>query len=317
MVPLTLETPEFKMQYIAFGSGEKPLVILPGLSVKSVMESADMVEQSYSIFSKEYRVYLFDRRLNLPEDYPVWDMAEDTAQAMKALDLNSVCLYGVSQGGMMAQIIALRHPELVEKLAVCSTSYGISKEQAEVFKKYESILTGSDERFENKAAEQECSEDTVSLTQSESSPLRQKSGDLQRKNQSEENTLEEKIGLVFIEFAKLIYTQAFYEQFEAIIEAKAKTLTKEEAERFIIFLRNITEFSIYDELSEIKCPVLALAGKEDTLITPDCAQAIAEKTGGELEIYEGFGHAVYDEQPEIKQRLYDFFHRKNINPFSA
>ncbi len=288
MVPLTLETPEFKMQYIAFGSGEKTLVILPGLSVKSVMKSADMVEQSYSIFSKEYRVYLFDRRLNLPEDYPVWDMAEDTAQAMKALNLNSVCLYGVSQGGMMAQIIALRHPELVEKLAVCSTSYGISKEQAEVFRKYESMLSDSKEKTEN-------------------NPSGQENSGFQEKEQTDVRTLEDKIGLVFTEFARLIYTKAFYEKFEAVIKAMAGTLTKEEAERFIIFLRNITEFSIYDELSEIKCRVLALAGKEDTLITPDCAQAIAERTGGELEIYEGYGHAVYDEQPEIKQRLYRFF----------
>ena len=39
-------TPEFEMKYFKFGSGKKAFVILPGLSVTSVMDAAQAVESS-------------------------------------------------------------------------------------------------------------------------------------------------------------------------------------------------------------------------------------------------------------------------------
>ena len=73
MIPIsvtvnTLKTDDFSMQYIRFGSGEKSMVILPGLSVQSVMPLAQDVAKAYEIFSEQYTVYLFDRRAELPED---------------------------------------------------------------------------------------------------------------------------------------------------------------------------------------------------------------------------------------------------------
>ena len=59
----------------------------------------------------------------------VHDMARDTAEAMEALDLDHISLMGVSQGGMIAMEIALRHPELVEKLVLGSTSACVTEEQ--------------------------------------------------------------------------------------------------------------------------------------------------------------------------------------------
>ncbi len=39
----TVPTDRFTMEYFRFGAGERPLVILPGLSVQSVMGAADAV----------------------------------------------------------------------------------------------------------------------------------------------------------------------------------------------------------------------------------------------------------------------------------
>ncbi len=118
----TVKTDGFEMRYIKFGKGGKNLVVIPGLSVKSVLLSEEQIVSAYSPFENDYTVYLFDRRLNMPENYTVYGMANDTAAVMTALGLEDVCLFGVSQGGMIAQCIAVDHPALVSKLVLGSTA---------------------------------------------------------------------------------------------------------------------------------------------------------------------------------------------------
>lgn len=48
-------------------------------------------------------------------------MADDTAGAMKMLGLEHCCIFGASQGGMIAQCIAVKYPDLVSKLALGSS----------------------------------------------------------------------------------------------------------------------------------------------------------------------------------------------------
>lgn len=55
----TVRTPSFTMEYVRFGSGEKHFVILPGLSVQSVLISAQAVAAAYKSFAQDYTVYLF------------------------------------------------------------------------------------------------------------------------------------------------------------------------------------------------------------------------------------------------------------------
>ena len=43
----TVHTDTFSMNYFRFGKGEKTLVILPGLSVQSVMGAADAIAAAY------------------------------------------------------------------------------------------------------------------------------------------------------------------------------------------------------------------------------------------------------------------------------
>ena len=121
-------TDEYIIPYIKFGTGEKILVILPGISVQSVLPMASAVEKQYELFCRDYTVYLFDRREDMPEEYSVYDMANDTAKAIKELSLSDICLFGVSQGGMIAIIIAADHPELVRKLALGSSAAYFSDE---------------------------------------------------------------------------------------------------------------------------------------------------------------------------------------------
>ena len=118
----TVKADTFEMDYFCFGSGEAPFVILPGLSVQSVMGAADAVAAEYELLAKDYRIYVFDRRSALPPEYSIRDMAADTAKAMQLLGLRDVCLFGASQGGMIAMVIAAEYPQLVKKLILGSTS---------------------------------------------------------------------------------------------------------------------------------------------------------------------------------------------------
>ncbi len=121
-VPIqTVSEGEMEMDYFSFGTGEKVFVILPGLSVHSVMSAADTVAAAYADFSEEYTVYLFDRAKNITDGYTVRDMAADTAKAIKALGIANADIFGASQGGMIAQYIAIDYPELVHKLILGST----------------------------------------------------------------------------------------------------------------------------------------------------------------------------------------------------
>ncbi len=109
------------MKYIKFGSGNKNYVIIPGLSIHSVMGMADAVEKAYHAFTEEYTVYLFDRPEELREGCTIREIAACTAEAMAELHIESADVFSVSMGGMIAQYLAIDHPELVHKLILGST----------------------------------------------------------------------------------------------------------------------------------------------------------------------------------------------------
>ena len=130
MIPIeTVSTNGIAMRYFKFGTGEKTMVILPGLSIQSVMGAADAVADAYRSLEDTFTIWLFDRRENLPPVYSVHDMARDTAAVMKALGLHDVYLFGASQGGMMALVIAIEYPELVKKVVLGSTSARVTEDR--------------------------------------------------------------------------------------------------------------------------------------------------------------------------------------------
>lgn len=128
----TVSTDGFTMDFFRFGQGAETLVILPGLSVDSVMNYADAVAEAYALLTDDFTVYVFDRRKELPGTYSVYDMARDTAAAFRALGLDRVCLFGASQGGMIAMTVAAEHPQLVGKMILGSTAARVTDERYRV-----------------------------------------------------------------------------------------------------------------------------------------------------------------------------------------
>ena len=104
--------------YFRFGTGPQPLVILPGLSVRRVRESAAEVANQYRSLAADFTLYVLDRREDLPAEYSFAAMTRDVADALEALGLQEICLFGASQGGMIAMALTLEQPGLVRRLAV-------------------------------------------------------------------------------------------------------------------------------------------------------------------------------------------------------
>lgn len=122
--PIVIETAtagDVIMDYCRFGDGEKVFVILPGLSLRPVSPAAMMLAHGFAAFTEEYTVYLFDRRTNYPESYTMEQMAADTAAVMRKLNLAHTAVFGASQGGMIALLLAMDYPELVDQLVLGSS----------------------------------------------------------------------------------------------------------------------------------------------------------------------------------------------------
>lgn len=120
----TVKTDRFSMSYVSFGSGKKTLVALPGLSdgFATVKGKARLLAGPYKKHLDEYTVYMFSRREDLPEGFTIRDMAGDQAEAMRALGIRRACVLGVSQGGMIAQLLAAGYPDLVSGLVLAVTT---------------------------------------------------------------------------------------------------------------------------------------------------------------------------------------------------
>lgn len=118
---VTLNIQGVLFDYITFGSGKKTLIMIQGLNTRGIKGSATSLAYMYRMFAKDYKVYLFDRRPIVRDDITVRDMALDIAAAMDVLGIKNADVFGVSQGGMIAQYLAIDRPELVNKLVLAVT----------------------------------------------------------------------------------------------------------------------------------------------------------------------------------------------------
>lgn len=106
------------VDYAVFGRGSRPLVIIPGLTLRDVRGAGAGLAMMYRQFSRDYRVYVIDKKADIPRGYTVRDLAEDLAVAMELLEIDRADVFGVSLGGMIAQYLAIYHPARVHSLVL-------------------------------------------------------------------------------------------------------------------------------------------------------------------------------------------------------
>ena len=118
-----LSTDGTTMEYIRFGTGPRTLIMLPGLGdgLRTMKGTALPMALMYRLFARDFTVYAFSRKTNLPEGCTTRDMAQDLKKAMELLGIRKAHIFGVSMGGMIAQHFAADYPERVDKLILTVT----------------------------------------------------------------------------------------------------------------------------------------------------------------------------------------------------
>ena len=121
-----LELDGGSMDYVRFGRGEQDLVILPGLgdAFRTVKGLALPFALGYRRLAEDFTVWLFSRPEPLPDPCSTREMARDLGRAMDTLGLERICLLGASQGGMIAQWVAIDQPKRVDRLVLAASAAG-------------------------------------------------------------------------------------------------------------------------------------------------------------------------------------------------
>jgi len=86
-------------------------------------------EEFITLLSHSFQVIYFDNRGTGLSDkpdmlYTIPVMADDAAGLLRHLAIRQAHVFGVSMGGMIAQELALRHPQMVRRLVLGCTSCG-------------------------------------------------------------------------------------------------------------------------------------------------------------------------------------------------
>ena len=258
---LTLKVNNIEMDYITFGKGKKYLIMIQGLNTNGIKGATAGLSLMYHQFTKEYTVYLFDRRKNLQEDVTVRELAEDIALAMDTLGIKNADIFGVSQGGMIAQYLAIDRPDLVHKMVLAVT---LSKNN-EIVKS----VVGN----------------WIQLTEK-----------------------EDWKGLV-LDMTYKMYSDAYVKKYQLFLPLLTMVQKPKDVQRFLTLAKACLTCNAYDELDKVKCPVLVLGGAKDKITTGEASEEIAKKLGCEIYMYDGLGHAAYEEASDFNQRVLEFLRK--------
>lgn len=113
---MIIETSKIKLYYEKQGSG-KPLILLHGNG-----EDHNIFNKAIAILKKHFTVYAIDTRghgqSSSVTTLHYQDMADDIYELIGALHLEKPIVYGFSDGGIVALLLAIKHPALLSNIIV-------------------------------------------------------------------------------------------------------------------------------------------------------------------------------------------------------
>lgn len=249
------------MHYVSFGHGSKNLIVLPGLSdgLLTVKGKALLLASPYIKYISDYTVYLFSRKNDMPEGYSIRDMAADQAKALEALGITKTSVMGVSQGGMIAQFMAIDYPELIEKLIIAVSAPRVN----EMVHNNVSSWIEMAKRGDHKS--------------------------------------------LMIDVAEKGYSEIYLKAYRKAYPLMGFMGKPRNYNRFFVNANAILQFDASEELDKIVCPTYIIAGDKDKTVGIDASYELHEKINdSELYVYEGLGHAAYEEAKDFYGRVFEF-----------
>ena len=249
------------MSYAAFGQGSKALLVLPGLSdgLATVEGKALLLAPPYRHYLDRYTVYMFSRKDEMPKGYSIREMAADQAEALRTLGLEKVAVLGVSEGGMIAQYLAIDHPELVEKLVIAVSAPQVN------------------------------------------SMIRERVGCWIRLAEKGDHKQ------LMIDTAEHSYSPQYLKKYRKLYTVLGMVGKPVDYGRFLVNANAILGFDEAEEIENIHCPTFIIGGADDRIVGVEASYEMKERIpGSQLYIYDGLGHAAYEEAPDFYQRVFDF-----------
>jgi 3-oxoadipate enol-lactonase len=138
------------LHYLRAGGGE-PMLLIQGMSATHMAWGRpflDEIERSFDAIVFDNRGMGLSGEAELP--FTIADLAADTAGLLDALDLESAHVVGISMGGMIAQELALAHPERIRTLTIgasyCGGPNGTLMAPADLQMLGEAYASGEQER---------------------------------------------------------------------------------------------------------------------------------------------------------------------------
>jgi 3-oxoadipate enol-lactonase len=258
---------DINLYYEIHGKGE-PLVMIMGGTA-----SLEWSYRAIPVFSREYRLILFDNRgagrSDKPDiSYTMEMMTDDLAGLLDAIGIDSAHIQGGSLGGMIAQQFALRYPKRVRSLILactaCGGTHGVTMIDPEMIRAVERL---------------------------QGLPLKKRMMETLRLSISQE-FIDKKPGLVQEYVAKMIEHPAPLQTMMRHTHAALGHDT-------------------YDRLPEIKAPTLVIAGDADRFIPVKNSRILASRIpGAELVILKNMGHMFnLEAEDESNKIMLDFLKR--------
>jgi 3-oxoadipate enol-lactonase len=120
----TVDAGGTELHYLRAGAGE-PMLLIQGMSATHMTWGRpflDELEPHFECVVFDNRGMGLSGRAELP--FTIADMATDTVALLDALEIESAHVVGISMGGMIAQELALAHPERIRTLTLGATYCG-------------------------------------------------------------------------------------------------------------------------------------------------------------------------------------------------
>jgi 3-oxoadipate enol-lactonase len=254
------------LSYDIFGAGE-PLLLIMGFGAPGIawMPVLPMLSG--------FRCIYFDNRGTGNSDkpagpYTIPDMAEDAANLLDAVGIESALVYGISMGGMIAQELALRHPDKVRKVVLGCTT------------------TGGPEAIPPE-------EETIGALLNA----------MKLMSTDPERAID--IMLPVVHPPDFVAAHPEVKQMALMGAAMMPPTPPQVIEST---LQGISQFNSYDRLPQLKCPVLIVHGERDILIKPANAQLLKSRLPhAEVFMIPNAGHNFFAENPMgVHQRIVEF-----------
>ena len=181
---------------------------------------------------------------------------------MTVLGISKADVLGISQGGMIAQYLAIDYPDLVNKIVLAVTSATSN----EIMKKVVGVWI--------------------------------------------EMAMQGNYKDLMIDTAEKSYSERYLKKYRRIYPFIGRIGKPKSFKRFLIQAASCISHNAYAELDKIVCPTLVIGGDSDKIVGTATASAIAEKISqSELFIYNGLGHAAYEEAKDFHERVLNFLMR--------